>query len=148
MTWHLHCTMKLSLHLSEETQFTQLSLSLHPHPQQCMDPNGCCCDFRRRQQWHPWIQTKPKCYCTRVCHPDICGLFPDFETSSPFQLILMQLPSTLSFLNSKRSNYPSLLLLSSRCGSSRLILFLVDSRIGTSHTPFVLKLILFREVVE
>ena len=23
---------------------------------------GCCCDFRRRQQWHPWIQTKPKSF--------------------------------------------------------------------------------------
>jgi len=32
--------VQLSLHLSEEAQFTHLSLSLHPHPQQCMDPNG------------------------------------------------------------------------------------------------------------
>ena len=40
MTWHSHCTVKLSLHLLEKTQFTQLSLSLDPHPQQCMDPNG------------------------------------------------------------------------------------------------------------
>ena len=39
---------------------------------------GCCCDFRRRQQWHPWIQTKPKGNgCVRVeflCHMMFQGM--------------------------------------------------------------------------
>ena len=40
MTWHSHSIVQLSLHLWGEAEFTQLSLSFHPHPQQCMDPNG------------------------------------------------------------------------------------------------------------
>jgi len=31
---------KRCLHLKGEAQFTHLSLSFHPHPQQCIDPNG------------------------------------------------------------------------------------------------------------
>ena len=40
MTWHSHSTVQLSLHLWAEGEFTHLSPSFHPHPQQCMDPNG------------------------------------------------------------------------------------------------------------
>jgi len=39
MIWHSHFTVQLSLHLKGEAQFTHISLSFHPHPQQCMDPN-------------------------------------------------------------------------------------------------------------
>ena len=58
MTWHSHSTVQLSFHLWGEAEFTQLSLSFHPHPYAWIQM-GWCCDFRRRQQYHPWIQTGP-----------------------------------------------------------------------------------------
>jgi len=40
MTWHSLSSAQLSLHLWREAKFTPISLSLHPHSQQFMDPNG------------------------------------------------------------------------------------------------------------